>query len=168
MKGLSEPFAQGLRAADPVVLDRRVEWDSIRRALRENLSSVFFDKISRVQSPNKNDPSVAVGTGLAALVGPAIISSMVDAYVSPDAMARLIKNGKINDTGEEVNGSVGTQGDSGEASIWRKAKYAFFASNPFTFEVDLALQGSEADRPLVLLFKWWGDWRLVRVFLPPM
>jgi hypothetical protein len=47
-----------------------------------------------------------------------------------------------------------------------RIRYAFFTGGPFAFRVDLRPDSDTVKRPLVLLFRWSGDWRLTRVFLP--
>ena len=42
-------------------------------------------------------------------------------------------------------------------------KYAFFSRDPFTFKVEVALSTQVSEAPLILLFKWNGDWRLTRI-----
>jgi hypothetical protein len=49
---------------------------------------------------------------------------------------------------------------------WHHIRYAFYAGSPLYFRIDLQPDAGKLDGPLVLLFRWTGDWRLVRIFVP--
>jgi hypothetical protein len=127
----------GLHDGDPVALERRIDWTSVRQALREDLQS-----------------------------GPVISTRgrTIDALLSTPAIANLLRTAKLDDRGWETvalpvaNGSL--------AFNWQRIRYAFYTGSPFSFRVDVRPDSDTLTTPLVLLFRWTGDWRLVRVFLP--
>ena len=49
---------------------------------------------------------------------------------------------------------------------WHRIQYASFSGTPFALRVDISPDSDSVKRPLVLLFKWMGDWQLTRIFLP--
>ena len=50
---------------------------------------------------------------------------------------------------------------------WRQVQYAFFAGGPLSFEIDLVPQHNPPIKnPVVLIFKWAGNWRLTQIILP--
>jgi hypothetical protein len=91
---------------------------------------------------------------------------MIDGYVTPQAIAALARNENAKPS------ELTSDGNSTARNIreikWDHVKYAFFSGGPLTFRVDVLppndppLQG-----PVSLEFNWTGDWRLVRITLPP-
>ena len=85
----------------------------------------------------------------------------VDALLSRQSLINLLRTAKIDDRGWET---VATPATDSSAFALSRIRYAFYTGSPFAFRVDLEPDGTRT--PLVLLFRWTGDWRLVRVFLP--
>jgi Protein of unknown function (DUF2939) len=162
-------FANGMQQGDQVALERRVAWDEVRRGLRDDLNAGLLGLI-------KNDgTSSPLATGLVALVGPTIINNAIDSYVTPRGIANLIRSGKpsIPNVAQTENSAT----DQSSASRfddkqqdrlhWEQVRYAFFSGGPLTFRVDITQDNAQSgQRPVTLLFKWAGDWKLSRLFLP--
>jgi hypothetical protein len=74
--------------------------------------------------------------------------------VTRQSVARAVRSARFG--GAESNGD----------RFWSRIGYAGYTGGPFTFRVDLKPDGGAGDAPMILLFKWSGDWRLARVFLP--
>jgi len=161
-------FANGVRQGDQVALEGRVAWDSVRQGLRDDLNAVFL------QNLNKNDSATsALGTGFVALVGPTIINNVIDSYVTPRDIANLIQRGKpsiLNAAQTEnsaANQSSRLDDKQQDRLHWEQVRYAFFSGGPLTFRVDITTDDAQSgQRPVTLLFKWAGDWKLSRLFLP--
>ena len=155
---------EAVREGDVSTLEKRVDWNSVRQALRGDLNAFFLQHLKGKAKPD--DSSDAMATGFAALLGPAVVNQMIDGYVTPQAIAALAGNENAK------AGELTSNGNNASRSIsqlqWNQVKYAFFAGGPLTFRVDILppndppLQG-----PASLEFNWSGNWRLVRVTLPP-
>jgi hypothetical protein len=72
---------------------------------------------------------------------------------------------KLEDPSVKTTGPEPTQAPTKGGLHLDMLKYAFFSGSPFTFRVEIA-PVTHNETPLTLLFKWNGDWRLVRIFLP--
>jgi hypothetical protein len=175
-------LSTALREGDVARLENRVAWDSVRQGLRDDLNALFLQTLA----VDATSSTAAVGAGLAALLGPAVIDRMVDAYLTPQAIATLIKAGKSPDATigpppaasanrepldlpnpalrQDLNLTPSPPQQFGA----RQVKYAFFYGGPFTFKVDVVPENAAPDQhPITLIFKWSGDWRLARLVLPP-
>jgi len=152
----------GVREGDVARLENRVAWDSVRQGLRNDLNAAFLQHLRTDATFGNSD----FGTGIAALLGPAVIDRVVDAYLTPQAVANLIRTGKSPNAAIEA-ASGESIGGRRQFSL-RQVEYAFFFSGPFSFKVEVIPENASQDqRSLTLLFKWNGDWRLTRIVLPP-
>jgi hypothetical protein len=105
------------------------------------------------------------------LIGPTIINNIVDSYVSPTGIAGIIRSGKasipseaqIKNSATDLS-SVSTPDD--RQLELKQLRYAFFSGGPLTFRVDIASDKAPSAGTVTLLFKWAGDWKLSRIFLP--
>jgi len=147
-------LASAIRDGDVVSLEGKVDWTNLRAGLRDDLKGAMAAAMTK-KSANASG-SDALGMGLAAMLGPAIIDRAVDAYVTPQGLANLISEGKP---------SGGASSSSGERRSfdWSRIDYAFF-SGPTDFRVDV--RGNKPDEKVTLAFRFDGGWKLSRVFLP--
>lgn len=157
-------LAAGLEQSDPVILERRIEWSGVRQGLREDINAMFIAMIATDPLTNKADGGGALGTGLSAIFGPAIINQMIDAYVSPQTLPNLIRRGRLSELNTTEKSSQ--INEAPPKFNWHRIKYAFFSGGPSTFRVETNVDIDSTERPLILLFKWTGDWKLTRIFLP--
>lgn len=144
-----------------MALEHRISWDEVRRGLRDDFNGHFL------QSVRKNHGAgSALGTGLAVLVGPAIINSAIDNYVTPGAIAAAIRSGKVPmPSAAQIGGSAVDQGPAPTPGNkqqnrlpWQQVRYAFFSGGPLSFRVDIDPDNAErSQRPVTLFFKWTGD-----------
>ncbi|RAI35884.1 DUF2939 domain-containing protein [Rhodoplanes serenus] len=158
-------LARAVEAGDPVTIERRVDWTTLRQGLREELNTMFLAHLAK----NARGESDALGQGIAALVGPALIDRAVDAYANPKAIAALVERGRAValDQSATASDSLSAAGAPEPRKIdLKNVRYAFFTGNPFTFKIEVVPQGEGVTSPAILLFKWSGDWQLVRLFLP--
>jgi hypothetical protein len=158
-------LAAAIREGDVAQLENRVVWDSVRQGLRDDLNAVFLQRLRTDATLGNSD----VGAGIAALLGPAVIDRMVDAYLTPQAISNLIRTGKdphvaTDDPPIGANTNVGAEPQH-QFSL-RQVKHAFFLGGPLTFKVEIIPANDPDRRPVTLLFKWTGDWRLTRVVMP--
>lgn len=74
--------------------------------------------------------------------------------VTRQSVAQAVRKAKLD----------GTELEDGR--FWSRIEYMGYTGGPFAFRVDLKPDGGTDDAIMTLLFKWSGDWRLARVFLP--
>ncbi|RKP52368.1 DUF2939 domain-containing protein [Trinickia fusca] len=74
---------QAADARDAVMVDRYVDYPSLRVSLKEQVTELLM---RRVDAQKREHPLAAIG----ALVGMALISPLVDAYATPDGVAALL------------------------------------------------------------------------------
>jgi Protein of unknown function (DUF2939) len=153
-----------VKNGDAVALEERVAWDSVRQGLRGDLNAFFIQILSANANVHK-DAGAALGVGLAATFGPAIINQLIDSYVTPQSISTLIRTGKPS---VPIGGALTADNASGEQKHQldlEQVRFAFFSGGPFTFKVEIVERAS-VQKELGLLFKWSGDWKLTRIILP--
>ena len=154
-------LATALENADPIAIEHRIAWDQVRQGLRDDLNAMFMEKMRNDASPKKSDHGAAFGTGLALVLGPAFIDRAIDAYITPPTIANVIRRGKLNNLNQMGRNTAATGNKDGWN--WHQVRYAFFWGGPVSFKVEIV--HDTAAPPLVLLFKWAGDWKLARLLL---
>ena len=132
-------LSSALDNEDAVGLERRIEWVAVRQGLREDLRVMLGSSRLGELAPDRT----------------------VDPLSTQRAVVALIRSARLRDRGWDIADSK-----PGRGFDLLRIRYAFFAGGPFMFRVDLKPDSDTVKRPLVLLFRWAGDWRLTRVFLP--
>jgi hypothetical protein len=144
-------LATALRDGDSIALENRVAWDSVRQGLRADLNAFLLQGVGS---------DSGAGSGLAAILGPAIINQMIEGYVTPQGLATLMRPSNAASTSERSDASRQVR-----HLDFSRLKYAFFSGGPLTFKVEL--ENEKNDRsPFALIFKWSGNWKLTRLILP--
>ena len=155
-------LANSLNQADPIGLERRIEWSSVRQGLREDLNTFLLRNVAQ-EMTGRGLPGAALGAGVAAMIGPALVKKTLDVFATPQTIAALIAQGKMSGPSVRAAGSDAAEASNKETLHLGMLKYAFFSRDPFTFKVELAPSAKASEAPLILLFKWNGDWRLTRI-----
>lgn len=139
-------FSAALRAHDAPALSARIDFGAVRGSLKQQVRDHFLGPAPK--QPKKKNPLAE----LAASLGPTLIDTLVDAYVTPDGIAALISNpGKIKDARALPSVAAFQSGD-GKGIDWSKAGHAFFTS-PRDFAVE--------DEGIKLRFRFNGfGWKL--------
>ncbi len=158
-----------LRDGDSSVLEERVAWDSVRQGLRGDLNALFLEMFSA--DAKKNNASGGLATGLAFMLAPAMINQIVDGYVTPQAIARAAKRPETSNVSAKESDEARPYFSEAAQKVRRlrldQVQYAFFSGGPLTFKVDILPEGNPPlQNPVTLLFKWDGNWKLVRIRLP--
>lgn len=83
-------LGKALERRDAVALGRRVDWPSLRTNLKETLAASMLNEFTRSAAASTDTSKAA--TGLAAILGPAVINGMVDAYVTPQGVEVLFNS----------------------------------------------------------------------------
>src|SRR5262245_17983480 len=125
-----------LRSSDLVGLERRIDWGNVRQGLRDDLQSRPLASTS---------------------------DRTIDALLSRQGLINLLRTAKIDDRGWQTVAMPAVDTPAFSSS---RIRYAFYTGSPFAFRVDLEPDSETVQAPLVLMFRWTGDWRLVRVFVP--
>jgi len=131
-------LSSALDSEDAVGLERRIDWVSVRQGLRDDLRVMLGSSRLGELAPDRT----------------------VDPLITQRAIVALVRSVRLTDRGWDMEGRPGRGFDL------LRIRYAFFTGGPFAFRVDLKPDTDNVRRPLVLLFRWTGDWRLTRVFLP--
>lgn len=155
-------LTQGVRKGDLSTLESRVAWDSVRRGLRDDLSAILMQTLSKEEKSNRN----IFGAALANLLGPAIVDRAVENFVTPQAFV-IAANSKNKKTSEGDATTENNVVNTARRLNWNHVKYAFFSGSPFAFRVDvLPEQNFPFTKPIQFRFDWAGSWRLTRIVLP--
>ena len=155
-------LANSLNQADAIGLERRINWSSVRQGLREDLN-IFLLRTVTQEIGGQGLPGAALGSGVAAMIVPTLVKKALDTFATPQTIAALIAQGKLSDPSVKSTGLGAEEGSKKEALHSGMLKYAFFSRDPFTFKVEVAPSAQVGEAPLILLFKWSGDWRLTRI-----
>jgi hypothetical protein len=162
-------LASALREGDTAGLENRIAWDSIRQGLRDDLNSISLQKLST----NSSD------AGIAAILAPGIVNQIVEGYVTPTAVANLIRAGRHSAAAKDAaTASQDIIASELPHLSLRQVKYAFFSGGPFAFKVEVIPDNERSkqnpltstfrwsrDTPVTLLFRWSGNWKLTRIML---
>lgn len=170
---LSEAVDQG----DEIALESLVDWTSLKQGLKGDLAILIAKSVA---AESKNEPGSALAAGFLAVLGPVFVDKIVDAYVTPQGLAQLFKEKRVNLKKKQVDtptkskesptgdNETNTENSASEA-FWNNLEYAFFTRSPFMFLVELKSKDKqdENQEPLKLLMKWQnGGWELTRLILP--
>jgi hypothetical protein len=131
-------LSSSLDSEDAVGLERRIDWPPVRDGLRQDLRVMLGFPRAGELAPDRT----------------------VEPLVTQRAIVALVRSARLTERGWEMEPRPGRGFDL------LRIRYAFFTGGPFAFRVDLKPDSDSVKRPLVLLFRWTGDWRLTRVFLP--
>lgn len=170
---LSEAVDQG----DEIALESLVDWTSLKQGLKGDLAILIAKSVA---AEPENEPGSALAAGFLAVFGPAFVDKIVDAYVTPQGLAQLFKEKRVNLKNKQVDTPTKSKesptGDnetntvnSASEAFWNNLEYAFFTRSPFMFLVELKSKDKEDENqePLKLLMKWQnGGWELTRLILP--
>jgi hypothetical protein len=158
-----------VREGDVSTLETRVAWESVRQGLRGDLNAALLQNIN---TSAKTDASSgeALGSGLAMMLGPAIVDRLVDSYVTPQNVAAVNRANKTNNISPDAPSASKNFDETIQAAQhihWNQIKYAFFSGGPLTFLAQiLPDRDPPLQHPVGFRFQWDGNWRLTRIMLP--
>jgi hypothetical protein len=139
---------------DSAGVSRYVNYPAVRESLKASLNAMIFGEAAKAKD---NNPFGAIGAAFAvALIGP-----MVDAMVTPEAMAAMMKGEKP--TTQRATEAAAQQSKESEADVEIHMGYESFDQ----FAVSARKKGS-SDNPIALVFQREGlmSWKLTAVRLP--
>jgi hypothetical protein len=111
-------FTEALRSGDSAALSSRMDFPAIRASLKKQLVARFAQKKTTHKWWDN--------------LGPSLIDTIVDAYVTPEGIAALISNPEVL---KNLRHPQEFRLPSGKIQDWSKVKHAFF-SGPRTFVID--------------------------------
>lgn len=147
-------FSSAIQAGDRDGVGSRVDFPALRTSMKRELR-LRFDPAAARAKPAKKDRLHAFLQGM----GPTLIDTLVDAYVTPEGLAALLTNPRVSLATKPEN--VGASGDreaQHHSVDWSKMRYAFF-TGPRDFMVHAN------DTKLRFRFSEAG-WRLREINLP--
>ena len=141
-------FTTALRAGDRNQLETMVDFDSLRKSLKQQLrAKLASSRPTQPQEPKKD----GLFGGLSADFGPRLIDTLVDAYVTPEGLAAFLVNPQVPtsltvpppestppaNTPADAAPDVAPSTEPGFRSInWSSVRSAFF-TGPREFTVDV-------------------------------
>jgi hypothetical protein len=161
-------LTSAFRAGDVLSLEENVDWENLRQGIRSDLNAAMLQMINADAAKGDSARAGALGTGLAAILAPAVINQMVEGYITPQAIAAqthqanaVTKDG-ATDGRKEVASIIQSVGNGD----WDQVEYMFFSGDPFTFKVQVQPRHDPPLKTFTLILKWSGRWKLTRIFLP--
>lgn len=140
------------KAGDAAALDELVDFPSVREGLKSQMNAAMMAKM-------QNDPEMANNpfAGLGMMLAPAIIERAVDAYVTPDGIAAIVRGQRLNDPTKPP----------AESSENPDVEYESEWVNLDTFKVTARKKSSGEEGPS-FIFKREGfaSWTLKKIQLP--
>jgi hypothetical protein len=111
-------FTEALRSGDSAALSSRMDFPAIRASLKKQLVARFAQRTNSHKWWNN--------------LGPNLIDTIIDAYVTPEGIAALISNPEVL---KSLKRPQEFRFPAGKAQDWSKVRHAFF-TGPRTFAVD--------------------------------
>lgn len=83
-------LVNAMESGDVAMISRKIEWNEFRASIKEMVGTEF--QRSFMDKAASSDANDQMASGLAAMIGPAVIEKMVDSMVTPAAFATLLAN----------------------------------------------------------------------------
>ncbi|WP_339871242.1 DUF2939 domain-containing protein [uncultured Brevundimonas sp.] len=154
VRGLTE----AARSGDEAALRERVDFPAFRASLKEELNG---ELVARMRADPRSDNPVLSGLGM--LLAPSLVSGMVDAFVTPGAIATMVRSARAPDPMHRPD-QVETPERAAEDKDTVRQSWAYRDLN--TFAVTLT-NSRHPDQHLALLMERRGlfDWKLAGIDL---
>ncbi|GEM_PF-128757 len=145
-------LAKAIETHDAAALERYIDFPAVKESLKASLNAKFASDMSRAQESNP-----LAGLGLA--FGPILVNAMVDAYITPEGLASMMK-------GENPPGVAGVPTPNPHiAGSWAETKMAYESFDRFLVTVPSNLS---PDNRVDLVLRRNGpfSWKLAALRLP--
>jgi hypothetical protein len=144
-----------IRSGDIYALKKHIRFVELKSSLKDEIKSKLLKELDK---SIKGDPASTIGTGLAALLAPALVDDAVDAIVTPSGLSAFISNPE-NAMSSTLDKDVSKKANPSTSFHWKNVEYAFFTSLT-EFEV-------RTDSDITLQFSLSGlSWKLDGIILP--
>ncbi len=118
-------FSIALRDGDSQAVGSHVDFPELRASLKKEFRERFYPAL-KLEKPKKKDRLQQFLQG----IGPSLIDTAIDAYLTPDGIALLLANPKISATTNPAKLGEATTTEKAEQARrsidWSKVRYAFF------------------------------------------
>lgn len=140
-------------AGDAQALERRVDFPAFRESLKQELNARLLAEM------RQSDDDTARALGM--LFGASLVSGVVDAFVTPDAIAVMVREAEAPDPDIDAAETAPDRSRHGG-----EVRHAYGFRDPNTFTVTLT-DPDRPDEPVVLLMRRQGviDWKLAGIDL---
>ena len=153
--------AQMQRAAsanDGEALSEHIDFPSVRQSLKDQLNAMFAD--AAADHAEKNPFGI-----LGAAVGGLLVDKMVDVYVTPAGLTRIMRgespDGAPGDTTNTTSTASGE--DSADSEPFHDASLAFASLSKFTVTV----KDKDSDQEIRFILRRSGlSWKMTEILLP--
>jgi hypothetical protein len=157
-------LVEAVESGDPARIEPKVDWPAVRQGFKDDLNGAIATNATQHRN------------GLALLgmaLGAKLMDGAVDALVTPEGLAGIIKEGRRDRAaGAAIGGSAGLPSPPPETAPTGEHRrtrlvWAFF-DGPTSFSAQVrGAAERESDPPVRLRFQLeGGSWVLTRVFLP--
>jgi hypothetical protein len=139
----------GIRERDVVKLEKYIHWPRVREQIRSDLrASVMTQVFKEAKTEKEGGLASSIGALLAGVVAPSMIDGIVDGFVTPQSLVRLLE-----------------EKSSSQRPELKLAREGFTDLDEYT----LLLEASGPIRPGIraILRRAGITWRVVRVVFPP-
>lgn len=153
MQALTRAAEQG----DEAALERLVDFPAVRQSLKDQVNARMLAEMRNGGSDL--DPALA---GIGMLLGPAIVSGAIDAVITPQGVATMVRTGEAPEPQDVLNRPRPTPGKT-EDDV--RKSWTYRGAN----RVEVRLTKTDRpDQPLILNMDRQGlfGWRLVEIDLP--
>ncbi|WP_068459955.1 DUF2939 domain-containing protein [Hyphomicrobium sulfonivorans] len=83
-----------LQEKDAARASSHIEWPSLRESLKEMFGALMQEQLRKPSSDNELEQA---GEALAATLGPVLVNGMIDTYVNPTGLERLLSDSALAD-----------------------------------------------------------------------
>jgi hypothetical protein len=151
-----QQLREAARTGDQEKLEAHVDFPAVRDSIKSQLNAAIAERV-QAEGDAENNPFAVLG----AMLAPAIVEQAVNAYVTPDAIAKMVKDGEAP-TGADA---VAPEEESAKEEDKAKLSYAYSSLDRFKATVT---SEDQPDEPLVMTMERRGmfGWKLVRIDLP--
>jgi hypothetical protein len=151
-----QQLREAARTGDQEKLEAHVDFPAVRDSIKSQLNAAIAERV-QTEGGSENNPFAVLG----AILAPAIVDQAVNAYVTPDAIAKMVKDGEAPTAGN----AAPAEGESAEKEPRTKVSYAYASLDRFKAKIT---REDQPDEPLVMTMERRGlfGWKLVRIDLP--
>lgn len=145
VRALQTAAAEG----DKDALEQKVDFPAVRESLKSQMSAALMTKM-QTDPEMKDNPFAALGAALL----PTMINGMVDAFVTPDAIAAMVRGQKPSE-----KATSGSNPDIASETEWVGLD---------RFRVKLRNTKTDEEGPSLLFERrGFASWKLIKMELPP-
>lgn len=147
----------GIKDGNITKLEESIDFNSVRTDLKEQLNAAMMEKFSKDEELKKNPFG-----SLAMAFGGKMVDGMIDSYVTPYGMSKLI-NGERNNIKINKNDTESSKKDK-EIDFYKKANFESYSLNKITLSVPD--KNNPNEKTFMEFNRDFFNWKLVKIRLP--